>query len=180
KYRHILIGGASLACRGSTRATSDIDLPLPNASIPHLVSGLTQSQNVTCRGGVIYTRAGESEFPVDILESAVGDRTFEDLEPFTITTLCGIKTLDFPIALGIKIRCFYLRNDDDYGIRKQESELYDIRFIYEIVAKAIPIGCYNMLVKDRLGARGDLALFLSIGGHKFQVPWEEDTDDQHE
>ncbi|PWW63657.1 hypothetical protein C7212DRAFT_339835 [Tuber magnatum] len=36
------------------------------------------------------------------------------------------------------------------------------------------------LVKDALEHMGTLDLFLSVGGNKFQVPWEEDTDEQRE
>jgi len=189
----ILVGGASLVCQGSERVTSDVDLLLPGASIPRLAFTLTQSPEVTRRAGVIYSIVGESEFPVDILQKVIGEKTYEDLEPFTITIFDKIKTLDFPIALGIKIRCWFLRNDETpLGIQKQESDLVDIGFICQrmeqagkvvddVVAKAIPIGCYNMqLVKDCLKETGTLILFLSVGGHKFQVPWEEDSEDQRE
>ncbi|RPA90266.1 hypothetical protein L873DRAFT_1795580 [Choiromyces venosus 120613-1] len=55
------------------------------------------------------------------------------------------------------------------------------QMVHDNVAKVIPIGCYNMLlVKDSLEGVGKLALFLSVDGQKFQVPWEEDTDEQRE
>ncbi|RPA90267.1 hypothetical protein L873DRAFT_1718583 [Choiromyces venosus 120613-1] len=98
--KYILIGGASLACLGSRRVTSDIDILLPAASIPHLVSSLTLSQDVTYRTGVIYTRGGMSEFSVDVLEKVVDDRTFEDLDPFTITIHDGVKTWTFRSRWG--------------------------------------------------------------------------------
>jgi len=99
--------------------------------------------------------------------------------------------LDFPISLGVKIRCWFLRSDSEQGIQKQESDLEDIDFICkemektgrvvdDVVAKVIPISCYNMqLVKDSLEA-GNLDRFPAIGGNKFQVPWDEDTEDQRE
>ncbi|PWW73762.1 hypothetical protein C7212DRAFT_346707 [Tuber magnatum] len=193
RERYILVGGASLVCLGSTRVTSDIDLLFPYGSSAHLNPLPTRSPSVTRRGGKLYAMAGETEFPVDILETVIGDKTFEDLEPFTIPILGGIRTLDFPIALGIKIRSFFLRNDEvEAGCKKADSDIYDIiwitesikgqgRMIDDVVAKAIPVGCYNMLlVKQRLGDTGALSDFLSIGGQKFQVPWEEDTDDQRE
>ncbi|CUS15477.1 unnamed protein product [Tuber aestivum] len=193
REEYILIGGASLICLGSTRATSDIDLLVPGTSIALIAPSLVQSPDFSYRAGAISIKAGEIEFPVDILVKVVDDLTFEDLEPFTITIQDGIRTLDFPIALGIKIRCFYLRNDEtSAGLEKQRSDLYDIRFICgkmeeasrvvdDIVAKAIRVGCYNMaLVKHALEESGDLAVFLSVGGTKFQVPWEEDTEDQRE
>ena len=190
--KFILVGGASLVCQGSERTTSDIDLLLPGASIPRLAFIPLHPPDVIRRAGVIYSKVGESEFPVDILQKVIGEMTYEDLEPFTITIFDEIRTLDFPIALGIKIRCWFLRNDSASGILKQESDLSDIGFICQrmkqagkmiddVVAKAIPIGCYNMkLVEDGLEDAGNLALFLSVGGHKFQVPWEEDTEDQRE
>ncbi|PUU80859.1 hypothetical protein B9Z19DRAFT_678509 [Tuber borchii] len=190
--KFILVGGAALVCQGSQRVTSDVDLLLPSGSIPRLAL-LPQSPEVTHRGGVIYSNTGKYEFPVDILQHVPGEKTYEDLEPFTITISGKVKALDFPIALGIKIRCWYLRNDETpNGIQKKESDLVDIDFICrmmeqagrvvdDVVAKVIPIGCYNMqLVKDRLEKDGKLARFLSVGGHKFQVPWEEDSEDQRE
>jgi len=191
--KFILVGGASLTCQGSDRVTTDVDLLLPDASIPRLAFSLTQSDKVTRRAGVIYSKAGESEFPVDILREVVDGKTFEDLEPFTIIILDGVKTLDLPIALGIKIRCWFLRNEEvAAGRLRQESDILDIIFICnkmqregrvvdDVVVKAIPVGCYNMLlVEECLEDTGHLAVFLAVGGHRFQVPWEEDSDDQRE
>lgn len=51
--------------------------------------------------------------------------------------------------------------------------------VNNIVAKAIPIGCNNMLlIKNWLKVTESLILFLSISGDKFQVPWEEDSKNQ--
>jgi len=192
--KYILIGGASLVCQGSQRVTMDLDVLVPVECIDRVSFTLTQSQDVTHRAGVVYSRAGETEFPVDILHRIIGDRSFEDLDPFTITILGGIKTLNLPISLGIKIRCWFMRNDEvESGQRKQISDLHDIGFICiemqkmnmvvdNTVAKVIPVGPYNMqLVKDALEQVGTLDLFLSVGGDKFlQHPWEEDSDDQWE
>ncbi|CUS13317.1 unnamed protein product [Tuber aestivum] len=128
--KYILIGGASLICQGSQRVTMDLDVLVPAECIDRVAFTLTQSQDVTRRAGVVYSRAGEAEFPVDILPQIIGDKSFEDLEPFTITILGGIKTLDLPISLGIKIRCWFMRNDEvEPGLRKQISDLEDIDFI---------------------------------------------------
>ena len=192
--KFILVGGASLVCLGSERVTSDVDLLFPSESIPRLAVLATQSQasDVTFREGVVYSKGGETEFSVDILKTVIDGKTYEDLEPFTVTIFNVIKTLDFPIALGIKIRCWYLRSDSPAGAAKQDSDLSDIIFICErmkkegkvvddVVAGAVPIGCYNMLlVKDCLKVTGHLTLFLSVGGNRFQVSWEEDGDDQRE
>ena len=51
----------------------------------------------------------------------------------------------------------------------------------DVMDKVTLIGCYNMqLVKDSLQDIGGLDRFLTVGGNKFQVPWDEDTDDQRE
>jgi len=190
--KFILVGGAALVCQGSTRITKDVDLLLPSAPISHPAFTLDHPPEVTRRDGVIYTKAGETEFPVDILRSVIGDKTYEDLEPFTTTILDGVKALDLPIALGIKIRCWYMRGDDDHGLRKQRSDLEDIAFISRrmretgkvvdnVVAKAIPVGCYSMqLVKYSLEVAGCLDQFLVVGGDRFQVSWEDDSEDQRE
>ena len=55
------------------------------------------------------------------------------------------------------------------------------RVVNSAEAKAIPIGCYNMLLaKMHLERNGKLEAFLAVGGHKFQVPWEEATEEQRE
>lgn len=192
--RYILIGGASLVCQGSQRVTMDLDVLVPVESIDRVALTLTQSEDVTHRAGVVYSRAGKTEFPVDILHRIIGDRSFQDLEPFTMTILGGIRTPKLPISLGIKIRCWFMRNDEDEsGRRKQLTDLEDIGFICaemqkinivveSALAKVIPVGCYNMgLIKDALEQVGTLDLFLSVGGDKFLQPsWEEDSDDEWE
>ncbi|KAG0138698.1 hypothetical protein HOY82DRAFT_595173 [Tuber indicum] len=105
REKYILIGGVSLACQGSTRITKDVDILLPCPVVMGFGFALVESPEVTRRGGVIYSKAGESEYPVDILPEVMQQKTFEDIEPFTVTILDGVKTLDFPIALGIKIQC---------------------------------------------------------------------------
>jgi hypothetical protein len=33
------------------------------------------------------------------------------------------------MSLGIKLRCWYLRSDDDYGLAKRVSDLQDVIFV---------------------------------------------------
>ncbi|KAG0637161.1 hypothetical protein HOY80DRAFT_1052508 [Tuber brumale] len=105
--------------------------------------------------------------------TAIGDKSYEDLEPFTVAILDGVRTLDLPIMLGMKIRSWWLRDDDSYyGIQKAASDISDINFL-----------CMKMKQADRVVddlVAGTLDLFLSVGGDKFQIPWDEDTEDQRE
>jgi len=85
-----------------------------------------------------------------------------------------------------------MRSETGPGLLKKESDLMDIVFICNkmqgmgrvvdaVEAKAIPIGCYNMLLaKTDLERNGKLEVFLAVGGDKFQVPWEDDTEEQRE
>ena len=62
------------------------------------------------------------------------------------------------VALGVKIRCYYMRDDQTQnGIDKQRSDIADIIFISkkmkelglkvdDDVAVLIPVNCYNMLL----------------------------------
>ncbi|PUU75509.1 hypothetical protein B9Z19DRAFT_1131165 [Tuber borchii] len=60
-----------------------------------------------------------------------------DLDPENIPALGEIKTSGCPIALGIKIRCWFLRNGETpLGIQKQELDLVDIGFICEKIEQA--------------------------------------------
>jgi len=101
--KYILISGASLVCQGSQHVTMDLDVVVPIECIDLIAFTLTLSQDVTHRAGVVYSRAGETEFPVDILHRIISGRSFEDLKPFTITILGGIKILNVRISLGINI-----------------------------------------------------------------------------
>ncbi|RPA98085.1 hypothetical protein L873DRAFT_1808653 [Choiromyces venosus 120613-1] len=51
--KYILIGGASLICQGSQQVTMDLDVLVPGESIARIAFTLTESQNVTCRAGVV-------------------------------------------------------------------------------------------------------------------------------
>lgn len=138
-------------------------------SNPHSIRELTY------RVGLVYSRADQTEFPVDILDRIIGYCSFQDLEPFTITILGGIKIPKLPISLEIIILCWFILNiEDESGQCKQLSDLDDIGFICtkmqkinmiveSAMAKVIPVGCYNMgLIKDALGQVGTLDLFLSL------------------
>ncbi|KAG0138723.1 hypothetical protein HOY82DRAFT_2445 [Tuber indicum] len=88
-----------------------------------------------------------------------------------------------------------LANTDDEveeGRRKEMSDIMDVVFIRArmqqlgkrvdtMVANAVRVGCYTMqLVKDTSERKGYLTLFLPVGGDRFQVAWEDDTDDKRE
>ena len=175
--KYILIGGASLVCQDSWCVTIDLDILVLVECIDWVASTLSQSQDITYWAGVGYSRAGKTKFAIDILHQIIGDKCFEDLEPFSTTILGGIKTLNFPISLGIKIYCWFMCNDEaESGLRKQISDHDDICFIFNqmqkmnsvvdnVVAKAIPVGCYNMqLIKDALEEVEALDIFYLVCG----------------
>lgn len=82
--------------------------------------------------------------------------SYEDIMPHTHDP-DGTPTLPLPIALGVKLKTWYLRQDTEDGWKKLATALTDIRFLCRKlknlglgvtmeVAKIFPTGCYSMLL----------------------------------
>ena len=172
------------------RATKDIDILVPEKAYANIFQGL--NDHFSIEDGKPHINTTNSRIPLSILTNFIGGLSFDKLKPFTMEHSFG-RVLAYPVALGVKIRCYYMRDDQTQnGIDKQSSDIFDIIFISEKmkelgikvnddVAALIPVNCYNMLlVRSTIEGRkeGASAVFEEVGGSKFEMEWEGNTDDQ--
>ena len=188
KDRFILIGGASLLLLGSQRATNDVDILVPSdEDVPALVSFLAADKSFSNEGGHLQFQHPDFSPSLDILTIAVERMTFEQAHPHCLT----IKEVKVPkpdYSLAMKVQCFYLRQDDENGEKKRASDLRDIEFLLsemvkrsEFVSDAcahkFKFGHYHLLeLRQELGAEH----FIRVGGRKFMLPWDQNSEAQKE
>lgn len=190
KHNYILVGGAALALEGSNRRTMDIDILVPAEAANSIISSAPADCFIV-KDGALYLVADSAHIPIDILTETVGGMSYEDLVPYTYA-LDGTPTFSLPVALGVKIKTWYSREDSKKGWKKQSSDLVDILFLCHKmkdmglnvtleVAKMFPVGCYTMLLLiTELREMGHLKDFEDVGGREFLVPWDDDTAEQRE
>ena len=65
---------------------------------------------------------------LDILTEIIDHKTFDDLISHTVIIGDNIM-LTLPMSLGVKLRCWYLRQEDENGVAKKISDLRDILFV---------------------------------------------------
>ncbi|OQE91208.1 hypothetical protein PENNAL_c0010G09845 [Penicillium nalgiovense] len=92
---------------GSQRPTSDVDI---------LVSS---SKDITSLVSLLAADEASS--------NENGQRTFEQASPHCLP-LKEVKIPEPDYSLAMKARCFYLREDNENGHKKRESDIMDIRF----------------------------------------------------
>ncbi|CAP92142.1 hypothetical protein PCH_Pc13g10730 [Penicillium rubens Wisconsin 54-1255] len=178
KDRFILIGGASMLLLGSQRATNDVDILVPSdEDVPALVSFLAADKSFSNEGGHLQFQHPDFSPSLDILTIAVERMTFEQAHPHCLT----IKEVKVPrpdYSLAMKVQCFYLRQDDENGEKKRASDLRDIEFLLsEMVKRSEFFGHYHLLeLRQELGAEH----FIRVGGRKFMLPWDQNSEAQKE
>src|SRR5690606_27463871 len=128
-----------------------------------------------------------------ILTVAVETVTFENLVPH-VNNLLGVRIPQPDYAIGIKIKCFYMRDPDGHGKMKRGRDISDIEFICTAMAKrdeqvtdecarSLQCGYYHMFeLREELEEPEAEALdtFLKIGGRKFLLPWDQNSPDQRD
>ncbi|KLJ06647.1 hypothetical protein EMPG_17859 [Blastomyces silverae] len=186
--RFVLIGGAALQLLGSTRGTNDVDILVsPREDISSLLSLLTDQHGFSNIGGELRFGDGES-VTIDILTTAVESVTLENLR-HNLLSVGRIRIPSFDYSLAMKIKCFYLRQDDENGQMKRQSDAFDVEFlchrmaldaqtISDQCAEKFQFGFYHILeLRQELSDRvvGD---FISIGGRKLIQPWERNSPEQ--
>src|SRR6266516_2711096 len=130
----ILVGGASMIKLHFTRSTKDVDVLVPASTDMHkLVQQLSNSGWFYLEEGVLFVKPSLSSsvpepLKLDILTQIVGDKTFDDLICHTVITSGNIM-LTLPMSLGVKLRCWYRRQEDENGMKKKRSDIQDIIFI---------------------------------------------------
>lgn len=103
----------------------------------------------------------------------------------------GIRIPNLEYALAMKIKCFYLRQDDENGQNKRRGDIFDVEFlsrrmvqhsqaITDQCAEKFQFGVFHILELREELSREALKNFIKIGGRKLILPWERNTLEQRE
>ncbi|OAX80514.1 hypothetical protein ACJ72_05153 [Emergomyces africanus] len=187
----VLVGGAAMILLGSTRTTNDVDvLVSANEDVSALYWSLAEDSAFSNVGGVLYFRAADANITIDILTTAVETLSFENVQPHLLN-IRGIRILKLDYTLAMKIKCFYLRQDDENGREKRSTDIQDVKFLCKMMvehgeiisdecAEMFQFGCYHMLELRQELSPGEIQDFINIGGRKLILPWDKNTLDQQE
>jgi len=192
----ILVGGASMIKLRSDRSTTDVDVLVPASTDMHkLVRQLTDSGWFYVKSGVLFVKPSSSSpssqsLKLDILTEIVDHKTFDDLIRHTAITGGNIM-MTLPVSLGVKLRCWNLRQEDENGMAKKRSDLRDIVFIARKMkgegievdhdsAAVLKICHYNLLLIRLELEERDIELLQAVGCSRFLKQYDENTPDQKE
>ncbi|KAI9868623.1 MAG: hypothetical protein M1813_004473 [Trichoglossum hirsutum] len=193
----ILIGGASMVRLHSNRSTNDVDVLVPpHTNIHQLVLQLAGCNNFRLEGGILYIEPSSSSpsqatrIKLDILIEVLGVVTFSDLIGYTVNT-DGITMLTLPVSLGVKLKCWYSRAEDENGMKKKDLDIEDILFLARKMQDCkirvddnIPVGLkishYNLLLVRLRISKDEIQLLYAVGCSKFLKPYSDNTLDQKE
>lgn len=191
KDQFVLVGGGAMSVLGSFRKTRDVDILVPsNVSIQALYNTLIDSGLLVQADGEYRFQNTETIVTLDVLTSVVNSLSFENLVPH-VSRVNGIPLPNLDYALAIKVKCFYLRADNENGKQKRASDIEDVRFICKMMvqrsqtisedcANHFKFGYYHILeLRMELGPQ-DTENFIQIGGRKLILPWDQNSSDQQE
>jgi hypothetical protein len=181
--------------RHSTRTTNDIDMLVPpSTDISQLRQQLIDTTWFFSDGGVLFVKPLRSvhnpilrPMKVDILTDIVQGKGFNDLIHHT-TNVGGNLMLTLSMSLGVKLKCWYLRAEDENGMKKKETDMRDILFLANLMrshgirvdssaAVELKICHYNLLLIREV-ADTHVELLRSVGCSKFLQKYEDNTQDQ--
>lgn len=111
---YILLRGAALALEGSIRKTSDIGI-LVSAEVVSSVVGSASRDCFVVKDGAHYLVTDSAHLPIDIPTKSSGEMSYGDLIPHVFN---GTPTVSLPVALGVKIKTWYSRQDTEKGRKK--------------------------------------------------------------
>jgi hypothetical protein len=138
----ILVGGASMVKRRCNRTTSDVDVLVPpSTNMNQLRQQLIDTTWFFSDEGVLFVKPSSSmdnpllrPIKVDILTDIVQGTGFNDLIHHT-TTVSGNLMPTLSMSLGIKLKCWYLRAEDQNGLDKKKTDMEDVLFFSKFNAK---------------------------------------------
>ncbi|PGG96415.1 hypothetical protein AJ79_09610 [Helicocarpus griseus UAMH5409] len=187
--RFILVGGASAAILGSRRTTKDVDILVSDSSIMQV---LQMAQGFEVTDGKLYFKEAtmDEAVPIDILTTVDDSLGFQDLNAHT-TSLDGIHVLKLDIAMAVKVKCAYLRTNDNHGAEKRRSDLRDAVFlarklketgltISDDCATLFAVGYYHMIFLRFNMLGSEFEELIDVGIEKLLIPWNENTAEQQE
>ncbi|OQE20970.1 hypothetical protein PENFLA_c015G05856 [Penicillium flavigenum] len=113
----------------SQRATSDVGILITSSEdLAALFSLLAADEAFSNENGQLRFKHSAFSPSLDNLTIAVQNITFEQANPHCFT-LKEVKIPTPGYSLAMKVQCFYLREDDENGHKKRESDITDIRFL---------------------------------------------------
>lgn len=181
----------------SDRSTNDVDVLVPpHTNIHQLVRQLADRNNFRLEGGILYIEPSSpdssqvTQIKLDILTEVLGAVTFSDLIGYTVN-IGGVTMLTLPVGLGVKLKCWYSRAEDENGMRKKDLDMEDILFLARKmkdrgirVDDNIPVGLkishYNLLLIRLEITEDEVQLLHAAGCSKFLKPYGDNTPDQRE
>ncbi|PCG89708.1 Hypothetical protein PENO1_103140 [Penicillium occitanis (nom. inval.)] len=155
---YIVVGGPSVVLLGGHRSTEEVDLLVPSGTDPGSVyADLQRIHGFKIINGTPLFRSnpGDTGIKVDILTNVVDRASYEDAYPYTMI-VNGVLIFQLHFALGVKIVCVYLRQEDAIGY-------------YHMIFLRIS------MVDDSTFQR-----LVALGLRKLLIPWEENTPEQRE
>ena len=160
-----------------------------------LVRQLTNSGWFYLKDGVLFVKpssspSGPGSLKLDILTEIIDDKTFDDLIGHTAVVGNNIM-LTLPVTLGVKLHCWYLRAEDENGLKKKSSDLQDIVFVATKMkeqgievdhksAAVLKICHYNLLLIRLELEERNVELLQAVGCARFLKKYDENTPDQKE
>ncbi|KAJ5139004.1 uncharacterized protein N7515_003852 [Penicillium bovifimosum] len=118
----ILVGGAAANMQGHDRVTQDVDILIRDPAILHDLKDFGGFKLV--EGKLHYATV-----PIDFLTTVVGTLSYDEVEQAeAVESIQGIRYLKPDFALAAKVRCAYLRQEDENGLSKRHSDLEDAVF----------------------------------------------------
>lgn len=194
----ILVGGASMVKRQCNRTTNDVDVLVPQSTnISQLRQQLIDTTWFYSDGGILFVKPSSSmdnlllrPIKVDILTDIVEGKGFNDLINHT-TNVGGNLMLTLSMSLGVKLKCWYLRAEDENGMNKKSTDMEDIFFLANLMrnqgvqidpsaAAELKICHYNLLLVRLELADHQVELLRTLGCSKFLQKYEDNTADQRE
>ncbi|KAJ5288611.1 hypothetical protein N7478_001641 [Penicillium angulare] len=127
----ILVGGAAANLQGHQRVTLDVDILIRDPIILHHLKKFDGFELV---GGMLHYESVQ----IDLLTTIDDTLSYEQVNQHAeaIEAVQGVRLLKPDFALAVKVRCSYLKKEDDKGIRKRTSDLIDAVFWAERLEEA--------------------------------------------
>ncbi|KAF2801374.1 uncharacterized protein BDZ99DRAFT_469699 [Mytilinidion resinicola] len=124
-----IIGGAALAAYGSTRATSDLDIIVPQ-SVAEVVEGHLLSKGMvrTAKGGIGYVASDGGCYGIDITSDRAISQPFSASQDTQITARSKARLANMSFLLNSKAYSYMTRIGPGM-MEKKRNDAADILFI---------------------------------------------------
>lgn len=138
--KFILVGGGSMVTRRCDRTTNDVDVLIPTSTnMDQLHEKLVETPWFFQDGGITFVKPAisvDNPFPkplkIDILKDIISGVGYDDIIHHT-DKVSNTLIPSLSMSLGVKLRCWYLRAEDQNGMLKKASDLEDVVFLARLI-----------------------------------------------